>query len=100
MEDLDRRFKLFNVQLKVVGENLELVREFQDQLDLLTSCVEKSCKVSFFLGELRSAVGANMVAWCTWLPGAHGCLVHMVAWSTWLKVARVFCNVPASPPCG
>lgn len=48
----DINFGLLGVKLKVVGENLEVIREYQEKISLVSSRVEKSCKVSLYEGEL------------------------------------------------
>lgn len=39
-------FKLSGLQLKVVGENLDILKEYHDPLELVSTCTGKSCVVS------------------------------------------------------
>ena len=44
---------LTQVHLKVVGESLELVQEYEEKLKLKCFCEGKVCKVSFLNGKLE-----------------------------------------------
>lgn len=43
--------KLSDVKLKVVGVNLEVIRDYQEKLVLVSACADKSCKISLYEGK-------------------------------------------------
>lgn len=48
----DRGIKLYGVQVKLAGENLEVFQEYDQKLELDCVCVEKGCNVSLCNGEI------------------------------------------------
>ena len=62
---LARTLKLVGVQLKIVGENLSILKDYKDNLELTCAAEGEACRVSFSRGErekVRWSTEASLVS--------------------------------------